>query len=68
MQTLSSEYSTLLGELRRFHTTPGLRLQLQDLTANNLLVDDSGQEMRLLFADPAMALPISVLQRPNAAR
>lgn len=63
LPTLSSEYSTLLGELYRYHTTPGLRLQLQDLTANNLLVDDSGKGMRLLFSDPAMALPTSVLQR-----
>ncbi|KAL4444011.1 hypothetical protein ABPG75_011748 [Micractinium tetrahymenae] len=65
MRTLSSEYSTLLGELRRLHTTPGLRLMLQDLTTNNLLVDDSGKEMRLLFADPAMALPIRVLEQPK---
>ncbi|KAL4430040.1 hypothetical protein ABPG77_004410 [Micractinium sp. CCAP 211/92] len=43
-----------------------LRLQLQDITANNLLVDDSGQGMRLLFADPAMALPISVLEKAEA--
>ncbi|KAL4444019.1 hypothetical protein ABPG75_011756 [Micractinium tetrahymenae] len=66
MRTLSSQFCTLLGELRRMHTTPGLRLQLLDLTANNLLVDDGGEGMHLLFADPATALPISVVeQRPH---
>ena len=54
----------LLGELHKMHTKEGVQLMIQDLTPNNLLVDDSvgGGGMRLLLADPAMAQPIGLLQ------
>jgi hypothetical protein len=61
---LAAEMSTLLGELRKIHCTEGVELMLQDLTAHNLLVDDTkpGGGMRLLFADPALAMPMTLLQ------
>ena len=53
----------MLGQLHKIHTTKGVELMIQDLTAGNILVDDSPGHgsMRLLLADPAMAQPI-VLQ------
>ncbi len=38
---------------------------LQDLTANNLLCEDDpqGGGVRLLFSDPAMALPPHLIER-----
>ena len=61
---LAGELSTLLGELHKMHTKPNLQMMIQDLTPNNLLVDDSdpGGGMRLLLADPALAQPIGLLQ------
>jgi hypothetical protein len=46
------------------HTHPEVQLMIQDVTPNNLLVDDSAPDgsMRLLLADPAMAQPIGLLQ------
>jgi hypothetical protein len=46
------------------HTKPDVQMMIEDLTPNNLLVDDSGPGggMRLLLADPAMAQPIGLLQ------
>ena len=46
------------------HTKPNLQMMIQDLTPNNMLVDDSdpGGGMRLLLADPALAQPIGLLQ------
>ena len=60
----AGELATLLGELHKMHTKPNLQMMIQDLTPNNLLVDDSdpGGGMRLLLADPAMAQPIGLLQ------
>jgi hypothetical protein len=60
----AGELATLLGELRTMHTHPEVRMMIQDLTPNNLLVDDSRPDgaMRLLLADPAMAQPIKLLK------
>jgi hypothetical protein len=46
------------------HTKPDVQMMIQDLTPNNLLVDDGAPDggMRLLLADPAMAQPIGLLQ------
>jgi hypothetical protein len=46
------------------HTKEGVQMMIQDLTPNNLLVDDSAPDgsMRLLLADPALAQPIGLLQ------
>ena len=60
----AGELSTLLGELHKMHTKPDVQMMIQDLTPNNLLVDDSAPDggMRLLLADPAMAQPIGLLR------
>lgn len=67
-RTMSSELWVLLGELHKMHTTPGCQLMLQDLTPNNLLVDDNGSTMRMLFCDPAQALPVGVLKQGCQSR
>lgn len=66
MRGLSSELATMLGELHKMHTTPGVEMMTQDLTLNNLVVDDSGGGLRLLLIDPAMARNIT--QVPNEGR
>ena len=60
----AGEPSTLLGEPHKMHTKPDVQMMIQDLTPNNLLVDDDTPSggMRLLLADPAMAQPIGLLQ------
>ena len=60
----AGELAALLGELHKMHTKPNLQMMIQDLTPNNMLVDDSdpGGGMRLLLADPALAQPIGLLQ------
>ena len=50
---------------RRCMYGPTLAPPPQDLTTNNVLVDDTGEEPRLLLIDPAMARPIDLLQRPD---
>lgn len=68
MRTLSSELATLLGELHKMHTTDGVCLMLQDVTSNNLLVNgasDGDDPLCLIFSDPALALPISMLEQPR---
>jgi len=43
-----------------------LPTSLQDLTPNNLLVDSTPEGTpRLLFSDPALALPIALLEPEN---
>ena len=63
----AGELATLLGELHKMHTKPDVQMMIQDLTPNNLLVDDSAPDggMRLLLADPAMARSVGLLQDIN---